>query len=197
MILFIGDLSKADAEVLKHHAEKAENILEFGVGGSTQVIRNYAKGNVISFDTSSEWIDRTKENLKLLGIKKEVIFKAYDDEIEDRYDFIFVDGKKPLREQFALRAWPYLRYGGFMAFHDTRKDFHIDYVTEIAKKHFRQIDTIEVNKFESNITVFKKRKALEYVNWNNSENRKPWQYGRGNLNVDEFNKLKNDSEGIQ
>ena len=58
MIEYIGDISKADALVLKELAENATAILEFGCGASTQVMSVYTKNRIISIDTSQEWIDK-------------------------------------------------------------------------------------------------------------------------------------------
>lgn len=190
MIPYIGDLSTNDAKVLKLCAENSSAILEFGVGASTQVLRHYSTGPMVSVETMQEWIDRTRANFNLVEVKGEVDFRGYNDDIKGRYDFIFVDGHKSLRKEFALRTWRYLRYGGAMAFHDTRKDYHIDYVGDIIKEYFRQIESIGVNFLESNITIIRKRKELKYENWNQTESRPSWQYGRGQFNEEEFNEYK-------
>jgi tRNA A58 N-methylase Trm61 len=77
MINYIGDISKADANILADLAEQSENILEFGVGASTQVLAAYGKGKVTTTETSMEWVEKTKQNLKLLGIEKEVVDSRY------------------------------------------------------------------------------------------------------------------------
>lgn len=186
MIPYIGDVSINDAFVLKGIAEESDNILEFGVGASTQILRHYSKGKMISVDTMQEWIDRTKKNFKLVGVKGDVDFRLYDEDYSGKYDFIFVDGHKRLRYEFGVNNWKHLAYGGFMAFHDTRKEFHIDYVCDLLKRHYLQVESVQVNPSESNLTIIKKRKALKYVNWNQTENRPSWQYGRGQFDMDEF-----------
>lgn len=190
MIPYIGDLSKCDAFVLKGLAEESSNILEFGVGASTQILREYSSGPMISVDTMKEWIDRTKNNFKLIGITKEIEYRLYDEPTKGKYDLIFVDGYKKLREEFAVNNWRYLSYGGLMVFHDTRKDFHIDYVGNIIKRFFRQIEEVRVNPSNSNLTIIKKRRELKYENWNQTESRPSWQYGRGKFDMDEFLKYK-------
>jgi predicted O-methyltransferase YrrM len=190
MIPYIGDLSTNDAKVLKIMAENSKSILEFGVGASTQVLRHYSTGPMVSVETMQEWIDRTRANFKLVEVNGEVDFRKYNEDIKGRYDFIFVDGHKRLRKEFALRTWRYLRYGGAMAFHDTRKDFHIDYVGDIIKEYFRQIEQIVVNYMDSNITVMRKCKERKYENWNQTESRPSWQYGRGEFDLEQFNEYK-------
>ncbi len=190
MIPYIGDLSTNDAKVLRLVAEKSNSILEFGVGASTQVLRHYSTGSMVSVETMQEWIDRTRENFKRVEVKGEVNFLPYNGDIKGRYDFIFVDGHKSLRKEFALRSWRYLQYGGVMGFHDTRRDFHIDYVSAIIKDKFTEIESVGINYEESNITLIHKCRKLEYVNWNESENRPSWQYGRGQFNEEEFEQYK-------
>jgi len=194
MIPYIGDLSTKDASVLRMLAGESNSILEFGVGASTQILRHYSCGGMTSVDTSDEWIDRTKENFNLVGVKGEVDFRLYGSRAAGKYDLIFVDGIKKFRKEFAVNHWRYLSFGGKMAFHDTRKGFHIGYVSEIIQEFFTQIDIAEMNVAESNITTIKKRRRLNYVNWNSDEGRKSWQYGRGEFNMREFLQYKNNME---
>ena len=63
---YLGDLSKQDYEVLKDLALNSKNMLEFGIGASTQILRNFSDGNLTSLETSPFWIDITKQNLNFL-----------------------------------------------------------------------------------------------------------------------------------
>ena len=91
---YIGDLSKYDYEILKNLSLESNNMLEFGVGASTQILRNFSNGNLTSIETSSFWIDMTKKNLKYLNIEKDINFLLYEDfkPKSEKYDFIFNDG---------------------------------------------------------------------------------------------------------
>lgn len=186
MIPYIGDLSQNDAFILKGLAEESTAILEFGVGASTQILRHYSKGPMITLETLQEWIDHTIENLKLVEVKGEVKFIRYGDNISGKFDLIFVDGHKRLRDEFAAHNFKHLTYGGLIVFHDTRRQFHIDYISEFIAKFYLEIQTIEINPSNTNLTIIKKRRGLKYVNWNVVENRLGWKCGRGDFNMDEF-----------
>jgi len=192
MINYIGDISKADSIILRDFAKQSSNILEFGVGASTQVLAAYAKGKVTSTETAQEWIDRTKANLKLLNITTEVDFKDYYSfEPSGEYDLIFDDGATEFRLPFAVLTWKYLKIGGYLLIHDTRTSREIELVGEFIKLCSPEIESVIINKDHSNITVFKKKEAEFYINWNITENRKPWQSGYEEVNLDEFNQLNN------
>lgn len=178
MIPYIGDISKADAGILKQLAGPAKNILEFGVGASTQVITKYSDGNFTSVETDPDWIVRTKENMKLLGITKEPVFADYYTFLpEGEYDLIFDDGADEFRLDFAYKTWPYLKIGGYMLFHDTRRGKDVDNIAEFVRKNSPYIESVYINKDHSNITVIKKKQGEFYENWNEVEGREPWESG--------------------
>jgi len=169
---YIGDISKNDFIVLKQAAEMYKNILEFGVGASTQVILNYTSGNFLSIDTSSEWVDLTKKNLSYLNINKPINMMMYHEfkpSLDDSYDFVFNDGVDELRLEFGLSIFPYIKIGGIIAYHDTRRNKDILNVTSLINKYHNEIDLIEVNKYGSNITVIRKKKEEPYEDWNIAE----------------------------
>lgn len=180
-IEFIGDLSINDVKAIKELTKGAKNILEFGVGGSTQIIlKNNPRANIVSIDTSIEWIEKTKKNIELLNIKhNNYKFCAYKDvDFIGSFDVIFDDGVDDKRLEFALRSWPLLKPGGIMFFHDTRRSQDINNVSEVFKFFFNEIFKIEVNYLDSNITaIYKRMKPLYYENWNIIENKEPWMYG--------------------
>jgi hypothetical protein len=184
-IKFIGDLSEQDVAVLIKYIKKASNILEFGVGGSTQIICKIKKKSArfISTDTSQNWIDLTIENLQLLSIKPAVTFYLYESweqSIEGMtFDFIFDDGVPDLRKDFGLRAWKYLNVGGSLLIHDTRTIQHIRDVEAIVDNYYLEIDSILLNINHSNITAIRKKLEEPYSNWNIVENKQAWEYGEG------------------
>jgi len=192
MINYIGDLSKEDAQILKDLAKKSKEILEFGMGGSTQIIAAYTKGQFTSVETAQDWIDRTKENLKLLEITTPVMYENYYEFIPiGEYDLIFDDGADEFRIPFAFETWPRLIEGGYFLFHDTRRGKDVENLAEFIKKFSPEIESVFINKDHSNITVIKKKKAEFYINWNETENRKPWQSGYVEVNMEEFKQLQN------
>lgn len=170
MIDFKGDLSKKDADVLKWCAENSSNVLEFGCGGSTQIIAAYLKGSLLSVDTEQSWIDKTIQNLDRLGIKTPVSFEKYETfNYKGEYDFIFVDGLWERRLSFANRTWKNLKLNGIMVFHDTRRQKDIDNVSSFLKEHWLEVGTVYINKDNSNITVIQKKEYTPYENWNKTE----------------------------
>ena len=177
-IKFIGDLSTSDARVL-YEVVRAKRVLEFGCGGSTQILAQFAT-RVVSVETEPEWIERTKRNLALLPATSAVEFVIYDDLIlGEQFDVVFVDGVPNKRLKFAEAAWPCLAKGGVMIFHDTRRFEYFKEAAWIAQLHFSEIMLIEVNKEESNLTLIHKReRPLHYVNWNEVEGKPAWAYGK-------------------
>jgi tetratricopeptide (TPR) repeat protein len=182
-INFIGDLSKEDVAVLIQYTQKASNILEFGVGGSTQLVcKNKNKSaKLISVDTLQVWIDITLKNLQLLSIDPDVTFFLYDNWEQSiagmTFDLIFDDGFEDLRIDFALKAWRSLNVGGSLLIHDTRTLKCIRCVELLLDNYYLEIDSLLVNTNHSNITVINKKAREPYSNWNIDENKQPWEFG--------------------
>jgi hypothetical protein len=187
---YIGDLSKYDYEVLKELSSNSTNILEFGVGASTQILRNFSDGNLTSIETSMFWIDVTKRNLKYLNIEKDVNFLLYEEfnPIVEQFDLVFNDGIDSLRSEFGVNIWKNLKVGGIIAYHDTRRRKDIENVVQLVNNFRYEIESIIFNKDNSNITIIKKKikddklyndfididKILTdspYYDWNDSENK--------------------------
>lgn len=184
-MIFIGDLSQEDAIILKNMASVSNNICEFGTGGSTQILRKYSSGNIVSVETSLEWIEKTKRNLELLSIKEPVSFVSYYDfNPEGEYDLVFSDGADEFRLEFALATWNNLKIGGHLLFHDTRRSKDVSNVCEFVKLHSPEVQSVEINKDHSNITVIKKKTAEFYMNW--SENKPKWLCGYEEVNEEEL-----------
>lgn len=179
MVLFVGDLSVQDAKVLSEIA-KNKNVLEFGVGGSTQIFAQVAK-YTLSLDTDTQWIDKTAHNLALLESHNSVSMILYDTfDFSGSYDVVFVDGIPEKRLDFAKEAWSCLAPGGVMLFHDTRRFEYFQEAAWIIQFYFLEVEGIQVNDQESNITVIKKRDCpLAYENWNETEGKPAWAYGVG------------------
>ena len=174
---FIGDLSMEDANVLARLGKSSKRILEFGVGGSTQIFAQCNPEKFVAVETDQKWIDLTSSRLKFICDRKEPTFVPYDLYTEDQYDLILVDGVDHLRLDFATKTWPWLQVGGVMAFHDTRRFVDFQHAMWIAQLHFSEISQIDVNVENSNLTLIHKREKLPYVNWNEMEGKPDWAYG--------------------
>ncbi len=186
-MIYLGDISARDAAVLADAACNAASILEFGVGASSQVFAQSApqQARIISLETSDEWIGRTETLLLVMGLHDRIEFRSYADWVREgdrnRYDLVFDDGIDALRLDFAHRAWPLLKDGGKLIFHDTRRSR--DYVNALrfAADHFLEISTIEANVASSNLSIITKQPARGYENWNLAEGRSPVMVGAGSI----------------
>ena len=193
---FIGDLSRRDAALLERYARSAESILEFGVGGSTQIIAQSVpdRAYFLSLDTDAAWIETTQKNLHNLGVEGRCRFMQYEDWIPDErlFDVVFDDGIEPLRWEFALRSFPLLTIGGVLLFHDTRRPADVQNVLTLIARFSDEIQCVHLNEQidggSSNITVVKKKNKEPYVNWNIEENKPPWAYGQGDVPEDFWSK---------
>lgn len=192
MIAYIGDISAADAQVLKNAAENYSSILEFGCGASTQVIAKYKKPDVefISIDTSYEWIEKTKSNLDIFKTTNKVDFYDYNDFMDilshdtwknKRFTFVFNDGVDALRRDFAQRIWPYLAEGGILAFHDTKRPHDFRNVLEILAHFQDEIMNVHFNVAGSNMTCIQKKAPEPYDNWQITEHKEPFMLGYGEV----------------
>lgn len=187
---FIGDLSAQDADILCKYAKQSKHILEFGVGGSTQLLAQCQPELLISIDTDPIWIKRTKEILKRIryrtGNETEVTFYSYQDlsnAIKDHtFDMIFVDGYDQLRREFAFNTWKSLRIGGVMIFHDTRHFGHVQTLLAVAQEFFLEVEAIKTNAIasnnkSSNMSIIRKKVWEPYQDWNLVEGKPTWASG--------------------
>jgi predicted O-methyltransferase YrrM len=186
MIPYVGDLSRADAELLRSLACRSTRILEFGAGASTQIFATYGSGVVYSVEMDPAWIERTARNLKALRVRQRVDFRGPHDALPfGSFDLIFIDSTDELRAGFAFCSWKMLAVGGKMCFHDTRRTkphgasttTDVQNVCAIIERHSSEIDSVVLNQRDSNITVVTKRAALLYEDWNVAEERTLEQIG--------------------
>jgi predicted O-methyltransferase YrrM len=186
VIDYVGDLSRADARLLRALAEQSEFILEFGCGASTQIFAAYGRRSVDAVETDPAWIEKTRRNLAALDIRRPVAFTSYLEFRPTRfYDLVFVDGIDELRQAFALAIWPSLSVDGLMAFHDTRRTephgesttTDVQNVCAVIERYSTEIASVEFNRDDSNITVVAKRAPLPYEDWNLAERRTLQQIG--------------------
>ena len=187
-IAYIGDISKNDASVLARLASGALRILEFGPGASTQVMRHHASDEtqMISTDHNQEWLDHQNGLLSEVGVKGVVQFVNYKSWRQVArslapYDLILDDGDDSLRFDFAIGAWDLLAVGGTLLFHDTRRYWepHCD-VQNVCRFIFTKwadIERVDINVDDSNLTAIVKGSRRSYVNWNEVEGRTAHQAG--------------------
>jgi hypothetical protein len=189
-IKFIGDLSLEDADILAKYGKQSVNILEFGVGGSSQVLSQCLPEKLICVDTietgGDVWINVTRKRINTLANKTVPdffdLFDFFKNPPKINFDLIFVDGVWWQRQPFADFSWSLLNAGGVMIFHDTRRNYDFESAADIAKKYFQEIKLIEVNAESSNgkssnMTVLHKKICEPYVNWQETENKPKWAYG--------------------
>jgi len=189
---YIGDLSRRDAELLEFYASRARSVLEFGVGGSTQIIAQSISGDAtfLSLDTDPRWIAVTRGNLRRLGVEDRCRLLRYEDWSPDAhsFDLIFDDGESRLRRDFALRSFPLLAVGGALLFHDTRRPQDVRNVLALVEVFFEEIAGVNLNEqidgAASNITIVHKKSKEPYVNWNVAEGKPPWAFGQGDVPED-------------
>lgn len=181
---YIGDISRADAELLAQYARGASRILEFGSGASTQVLAQSSSKDaaLVSVETDPAWIERTRKNLARLSIRKAVRFVPYKQwkairRTETSFGLIFNDGADRFRERFALESWALLEIGGRLLFHDTRRENDLRKVLAVVNEHFLEISSIGLNEAGSNITVITRKAPEPWVDWNVVEGRAKWEYG--------------------
>lgn len=175
MIDFVGDLSKADAEVLADFATMSKDILEFGCGGSTQILAHFTEGKVISLDTERVWMEKTAAHLARLKIEPGkcyiLPYEGWIEKPDGMYDLVFNDGADSLRRYFGLAVWKHIKPGGWLLLHDQRRRPDWDTTAHIISEYWQEIGNVYYNYEDSNITCIQKRiKPAIYENWQETEN---------------------------
>jgi hypothetical protein len=170
-IEFVGDLSIEDSKVLVDLAKVSSSILEFGVGGSTQIFAQCRPNLLLCVETDKVWahavLDRVVNHFPKAT---QPIMIGYNEKFYQKFDLIFVDGIDEKRLDFALNTWESLDNGGLMLFHDTRRHRDLHNALSVADTFREEVERVMVNFLDSNITVLHKRKSkLVYENWNTTE----------------------------
>jgi len=179
-IEFVGDLSNQDARDLAALGGVSARILEFGVGGSTQIFAQCKPVKLVCVETDPEWVAKTQSNLNLIshGDWTAPEFVPYDlFKVEGSFDLIFVDGVPDKRLEFAMKVWPLLNSGGYMVFHDTRHFHYFKEAAWLVQAFFGEIRNVCINLDKSNLTIIEKGPLLTYENWNYTEGKPLWAYG--------------------
>jgi len=178
-IEFVGDLSLSDARQLALLGAKAARILEFGVGGSTQIFAQCCPQTLVCVDTDLAWIERTQANLKRISHKNWTVpwFDTYPYTPDRFFDLVFVDGHPSKRLDFAMLVWAHLQVGGKMVFHDTRRFEYFRELAWVTQSFFSEVSQIEINVGGSNLSIITKCAPVHYENWNLTEDKPMWAYG--------------------
>ena len=185
---FVGDLSVEDAEIIERYAKRAKRVLEFGVGGSTQIIAQVLpkKSRFVTVDTDPRWIRMTHARLGKLGVQDRCRFLSYARWLRRRaagtFDLIFIDGQADLRCTFAKRAWSRLTSTGVMLFHDTRRTRDVVAMLSVVLANHEEVASIRMNEryrgASSNISVVRKKPREPRVDWHAAEDKPSWMYGQ-------------------
>jgi predicted O-methyltransferase YrrM len=190
---FNGDLCLQDADVLASYSDISQHILEFGAGGSTQIMAQ-GPASILSIETDLNWIEKTKRNLNKINPNHKVEFRNYTTEFNREYDLIFIDGVDHLRRDFGINTWKYLKIGGVMIFHDTRRFPDFQNASHVANLYFNEISKMDVNAtasdgISSNMTVIHKKIKETWINWYYSKGKPLWAYGKDTGDISDLEKI--------
>lgn len=182
-LIYLGDLSKQDVQVLATEVLNAQSILEFGVGASTQIICQTRRNDLAfySVETDPVWIGHSQRELKSLGVNPKycefILYSQWHETVASKniqFDVIFVDGVDDKRLEFAKNAWDMLRVGGRMLFHDTRRSGDMAKFLQLVESKYLEVDVIKLNHRASNISIVRKKISEPYIDWNVAEKKEPW-----------------------
>lgn len=188
--IFVGDLSRADAAYLSRVARSCVRVLEHGAGGSTQIFAQSVPagiGRVWSVEPDPRWREATAARVEeLLG---DTIAGRCDLSIAipqdwDWCDLVFVDGPAQHRLSFASVAWPILKVGGLLLWHDGRRERDWDQIAHFLCGVHAEVEVVQVCPDATNMIAIRKRAPVLYQDWNVSEGKPEWQIGRGAIPAD-------------
>jgi hypothetical protein len=186
-----GDISRADAVVLCLEARKASRaVFEFGVGGSTILLSGSTNLPLVSFEHSSEWLERTKTNItmyqKHLMVTPQFEQVSYQQEHLDKTrarvaelllkykpSFVFLDGE--IDPPYFCRPYcfdivfPLLSVGSTIMIHDFRRPNDQRSMAPMFLKYMNEIESIFPNYLQSNMCLIKKGEKVAWENWNVTE----------------------------
>src|SRR6478735_4212785 len=139
-MFYVGDLSVQDVTLLCQLCRQANTIIEFGVGASTQVFAQAASpgARIISVETDPNWITRVRAILKIMDLEQVEFMDYHRLKLWEgpRVDLAFDDGVDHLRLDFAQTVWPWLKVGGSLVFHDTRRQHDFETVMEFVRPRY-------------------------------------------------------------
>ncbi len=194
--LFIGDISAADASTLAALVPGRKRIVEFGVGGSTQIIAQSMDADAVlwAYDTDPEWLTRTAVNLETLGVDRSrvLLLPSYEQhaEIPGPVDLAFVDCAERFRIPFAHLIWPRLSVGGLLVLHDARPLVYVQPLLALVADNFRDVRSVTLNADDTNFAIVERGPRRDYADWNAAEGREPWEAGYAEAPVDWVERLR-------
>jgi hypothetical protein len=170
-----ADLSRADVRVLYNFCCDKE-VVEFGCGGSTVFLAKIAR-RVMSYDTSRDWIMRTK-----IRLEKEIahnckgidLYSSVPDKLPQA-DVYFIDGADKLRPLWVAAAID-RELAPIIIVHDTRRAVTMNSIGPIfVHPRTLKLRSVEYHADGSNMMVIRAGEALKYEDWNvtEPENRLP------------------------
>lgn len=170
-----GDISRNDVRVLIELCT-GKNVIEFGVGGSTLILAQVAS-KLTSYDTSQEWIDKTKKKLitkpSVKTCEPEFIHNPEIPNDIPECDVLFLDGEGYQRTGW-LKHFPKCKV---VISHDCRGEttdgptaYHLIYPLFKNFELLQYVSRIEYAYLDSNMFVYYRReKPIVYENWNITE----------------------------
>lgn len=167
----VGNIDPIDFQAIAKLARNAHRILEFGSGGSTQLLAMFSPpdAHVWSVDTDKAWQGRTSENLAKQGARERVDFLEYKRWKHDLcealgprpwFDLIFVDGLESERAVFANESWPLLMPTGVCAWHDCRWGQITGAALQLCANNFLELERIDVGMDNSNVLAIHKKPLM-------------------------------------
>lgn len=171
-----GDISRKDAIVL-HELCRDASVVEFGAGGSTILLSQWAK-NLVTYDTDETWLNRTRRRVLAIAEKCPTTFIHEPNIPNDipECDVLFVDGYGNHRNGW-MKHFPRCKV---MICHDSLGDTggHGPTVYNVMNTLFadmnlvQQLKRAEFHYLDSNMVVVWRREVpISFVNWNSEPNR--------------------------
>lgn len=172
-VVIQGDLSRLDVRVLLELCAH-KRVVEFGMGGSTLLLARICK-ELISYDTSMEWLERTKARLEdiqgELSCIPTLLLTAGEEEDICECDVLFIDGKGEDRHKW-LKFFTKCK---ILICHDSLGDtggsgptlLHIMSELYSNMDIVKNLDRTDYHYLGSNMVVtYKRENPINFVNWN-------------------------------
>ena len=168
-VLLEADLSRADVRVLYDFC-RDKSVVEFGCGGSTLLLARFCN-KVVSYDTSTAWINHTKKRLELEASHTceeiHLCGKTAPDNLPTA-DVYFLDGHSQLRAEW-LATVICRRLAKTILVHDSRSPIMSSIATVLVHPIALSIRTVEYHYDNSNMLVVRIDDPVKYEDWNLTE----------------------------
>jgi len=153
-----GDMSRADVVSLVQLC-RGKNVIEFGLGGSTKILRQVAK-SVKTYETKKVWAER--QDLDNIVFIEELHDGSSVKGLSEPCDVIFIDGWAAMRNHFLMEFWADVKECAIL--HDSR----MTYASRCIEIFLQAYQKPPQNKFDYNPYLG----TLQKIEWNymNSNN---------------------------